>query len=257
VSETGEVGAVDLQFDLTGIADLASLATCDIALSVRLLVDTDNDGVFNDQTAISGATNIGGNIYRFTNISAISNNMRFTVAISLPTYNGPGGVGGVSMWWRADTGVTTSGSEITTWADQSGSGNNLTGPAGFRPVAATSAALNNQPVVRYSGAQYFTSGFSGPGGDNLTLFMAANGTNYQSLFRFQNSAGTFVVYPWGLGGNTFISSSDGGTGGGIASGLVSSVNNVGGVRYRRNTANGMQTYLNGEINAQRASGNNA
>jgi hypothetical protein len=178
--------------------------------------------------------------------------------------NGPGGVGNtvgtstLRMWWRPELGITLTAGQVSAWADQSGYGNNLTGPAGFRTTTVTSAAMNNQTVMNFAGAQYFSSGFSGPNVNDMTIFMAANGTSYQSLFRFQNVAGTFVVYPWEFGGGrTFISSSDGGTGAGIASGLVNSVNNVAGARYRRNTANGMQTYLNGGINAQRNSVNAA
>ena len=177
---------------------------------------------------------------------------------------GPGGVGtanGASTlraWWRGDTGVTASGGVVSAWGDQSGYGNNLSqATVGNRPTTTTSAALNNRTVIRYTGSssQFFTSSFNGPGVDNLTLFVVANGTNYQSLIRFQNVAGTYVVYPWSAG-QTFIASSDGGTASGVASGLVASTNNVGGARYRRNTTNGMQTYLNGGINAQRNSANN-
>lgn len=162
------------------------------------------------------------------------------------------------MWWRADAGVTVSGGLISGWADQSGNGRNLTATGTFRPTQATSAAMNSQTVVRYGGAQYFTSSFSGPGTNDLTLFLAANGSSYQSLFRFQDNASVFVVYPWeNSAPRTFISSSDGGTGAGINTGLVTNANNVGGARYRRNVAaNGMRTYLNGSVNAERGSANN-
>jgi hypothetical protein len=256
VSETGDVGSIDLQFDLSGLPDFSTVSSCDAALALRLLVDTDGDGSFADQTPISGANNIGGNIYRFSNISTLGNGMRFTLAVYNPANNGPGGIGNVAMWWRADAGVTANGGLISVWADQAGNGRNLTAAGGARPSITVSAAMNSQPVVRYSGSQYFSSSFSGPGVNNLTLMMAANGSSYQSLFRFQNTSATFVVYPWEAGGaRTFISSSDGGTGSGIASGLVNNVNNVGGARYQRNTTNGMRTYRNGAVNAQRTSAN--
>ncbi|MCB0491096.1 MAG: T9SS type A sorting domain-containing protein [Cyclobacteriaceae bacterium] len=190
------------------------------------------------------------------------------VACILPQFGfsqtGPGGVGAangastLSAWWRGDAGVTSSAGVVSAWGDQSGYGNNLSQatPAN-RPTITTSAALNNRSAIRYTAAnsQFFNSSYSGPGVDNMTLFVVANGTNYQSLIRFQNTAGTYVVYPWNAG-QTFIASSDGGTGSGVASGLVGSTNNVGGARYRRNTTNGMQTYLNGGVNAQRNSSNN-
>jgi len=67
-----DVGNIDLSFDLSGLGPI-------VASDLRLLVDTDNDGIFSDETAISGATNIGGNNYQFSGISAITNNLRFTI----------------------------------------------------------------------------------------------------------------------------------------------------------------------------------
>ena len=78
VSETNlagssvDVGSIDIRFDLT---DLNSVTASDL----RLLVDTDNDGVFADETPISGATALGNNIYQFAGVSAIENNFRFTL----------------------------------------------------------------------------------------------------------------------------------------------------------------------------------
>lgn len=66
------VGAVDIRFDLTGLGTIA-------ASDLRLLVDTDNDGLFNDETPISGATNVGGDVYEFASVTAIANNLRFTI----------------------------------------------------------------------------------------------------------------------------------------------------------------------------------
>ena len=67
-----DVGSIDMRFDLTGLGSVT-------ASDLRLLVDTDNDGVFADETPISGATNISGNIYQFAGITAIANNLRFTI----------------------------------------------------------------------------------------------------------------------------------------------------------------------------------
>lgn len=67
-----DVGAIDIRFDLTG---LGAVTPSDL----RLLVDTDNDGVFHDETPIAGATNISGNIYQFSGVTAIANNLRFTL----------------------------------------------------------------------------------------------------------------------------------------------------------------------------------
>lgn len=191
----------------------------------------------------------------------------FKFSVSFAQSKGPGGVGNnngattLRGWWRADTGLTLSGVQISTWGDQSGYGNNLTQATSTRrpqSQTASTAVLNGQKIVRYGGSHFFNSTMNGPNVDNFTIFVVANGTVYQSLFRWQNSNSTFVVYPWEIGGGrTFILSSDGDTGNGIATGLVAGANNVGAARYRRNTTNGMQTFRNGNTFAQRNSGNNA
>jgi hypothetical protein len=66
------VGDVDVRWDLSG---LGTIVTTDL----RLLIDTDNDGVFADETPIGGAANLGGNIYQFAGVSAIANNVRVTL----------------------------------------------------------------------------------------------------------------------------------------------------------------------------------
>jgi len=71
-SSSVDVGSVDIRFDLTGLGNVT-------ASDLRLLVDTDNDGNFNDETPISGATSLGSNIYEFSGVSAIANNLRFTL----------------------------------------------------------------------------------------------------------------------------------------------------------------------------------
>ncbi|MBL0035938.1 MAG: T9SS type A sorting domain-containing protein [Flavobacteriales bacterium] len=67
-----DVGNVDITFDLAG---LGTVTTSDL----RLLVDTDNDGLFADETPISGATNPSGTLYRFSNTAALVNGRRFTI----------------------------------------------------------------------------------------------------------------------------------------------------------------------------------
>jgi len=40
----------------------------------------------------------------------------------------PANLSGLSLWLKSDAGVTTSGSNVTAWADQSGNGNNCSSP---------------------------------------------------------------------------------------------------------------------------------
>ena len=84
VSETNtsggpiDVGNIDMRFDLTGITAVSNE-------NLRLIVDTDNDGNFYDEIPISGAVNLGSNIYGFNGVSSISNNKRFTLGLALTT----------------------------------------------------------------------------------------------------------------------------------------------------------------------------
>lgn len=66
------VGNVDITFDMAGLGPVT-------ATDLRLLVDTDGDGLFADETPISGATNVSGTLYRFSNTAALQNGYRFTL----------------------------------------------------------------------------------------------------------------------------------------------------------------------------------
>lgn len=75
ISTTGavvDVGAIDIQFDLNGLGPVT-------ASDLRLLVDTDNDGNFDDETPIAGAIDVGGGIYQFSGVTAIADGRRFTI----------------------------------------------------------------------------------------------------------------------------------------------------------------------------------
>lgn len=67
-----DVGAINIAFDLTGIGSVT-------ASDLRLLVDSDNDGLFADETPISGATSLGGGMYEFAGVTALADGLRFTL----------------------------------------------------------------------------------------------------------------------------------------------------------------------------------
>lgn len=68
------VGNVNVSFDLT---DQGNVTASDL----RLVVDANGDGDYTDagDESISGATDEGGNVFQFSNISALVNNSRFTL----------------------------------------------------------------------------------------------------------------------------------------------------------------------------------
>ncbi len=69
-----DVGDIDMVFDLAGLGVVN-------ASEVRLLIDTDMDGSFADETGIDGAINPGNDLYSFEGISGLENNMTFTIGI--------------------------------------------------------------------------------------------------------------------------------------------------------------------------------
>lgn len=68
-----DVGAIDMRFDLSSFSP-------NTATDLRLLVDTDNDGQFMDETPIAGAVHLGADVYEFAGVTAITNGVRFTMS---------------------------------------------------------------------------------------------------------------------------------------------------------------------------------
>jgi hypothetical protein len=65
---------------------------------------------------------------------------------------------GLALWLKADAGVTLSGSNVTSWADQSGNGNNATARTGNATFV--SSVINGKPVLRFDGtANLITNNF--------------------------------------------------------------------------------------------------
>ena len=66
-----DVGAVDMAFDLGGLG----LSEFD----VQLLVDTDDDGTFTNESPITGARLVGAEVFQFDGVTALTNGRRFTI----------------------------------------------------------------------------------------------------------------------------------------------------------------------------------
>jgi hypothetical protein len=59
-------------------------------------------------------------------------------------------ISGLSLWLKADAGVTIGGGNVNTWADQSSNGNNATGPATKKPTF-VSNGINGKPTMSFNG----------------------------------------------------------------------------------------------------------
>jgi hypothetical protein len=110
--------------------------------------------------------------------------MKLGLGLSLSNRGGAGGTSslipsaGLSLWLKADAGVTLSGSNVTAWADQSGNGNNASSSIGTRPTL-VSNTLNSKPVLRFDGA-----------GQQMALTSSIGGTEYSIFIVCKNNDNT-------------------------------------------------------------------
>lgn len=206
-SETGEVGTVSIALDLSDLSGSYNTA------NLRLIIDSDNDGLFNDESGasvISGATNTSGNIFEWTGVD-IDDNQRFTLGVTTLGYLGPGGVGDIDgsgtleVWLRADdldadndfSDNPADGTSVSTWADYSGNSNDFTNTGTNRPSYSSSGAFN---AVNFDAslatAQYLNATSIGSYTDGSTFF-AINGSNEGlSNTLFDNGSFSIRVEQW-------------------------------------------------------------
>ena len=67
-----DVGNIDIRWDLSGFGAIT-------ASDLRLLIDNDKDGLFINETPISGAISLGGGIYEFQNVNTLDDDEQFTL----------------------------------------------------------------------------------------------------------------------------------------------------------------------------------
>ena len=70
----------------------------------------------------------------------------------LNAQNSPSSIPGLFIWLAADNGVQTSGNDVTSWNNLTGSGNNFSSVnASLRPKFFPSSNLNGLPYVNFDG----------------------------------------------------------------------------------------------------------
>ncbi|MCP9234315.1 T9SS type A sorting domain-containing protein [Lewinella sp. JB7] len=180
-SSAVDMGAVDLSVDLTGLSGYSGG-------QVRLLVDTDNDGSFADETPISGASDEGSNVYKFAGVTALADARRFTFATSnSEAPQGPGGVGLVNttstlhLWLDAGALGDANNATVTNWSDRSGKGKNFTGGAG---ATMKHAAVNGRSALSFDGSsQYFEKAFDADLNTSAFTCFSASKVNSSGLYK--------------------------------------------------------------------------
>ncbi len=152
VQDTGEVGATELQFDLTGLGYSVADAS-----AFSLLVG--NTNVMADASIITGGT-LNGNILSFTGVN-LTDGQFFSVGTVFETC-GPGGVNtNISVWFAAnkevfsDAGTTPAvdGANVIQWNDQSSPAIDASeidlggGASAVEPTLQTNE-INGNPVIQ-------------------------------------------------------------------------------------------------------------
>ena len=161
----------------------------------------------------------------------------------------------LQLWLKADAGITKDGTNnVSAWADQSGNSHHADQSNSTAQPLWVDNVINGKPVIRFDGnSDVMTTDVNGPGGTEFTFFVVAK-SNGQRIISYNDNNG-YVLYSYLVTGN-FIISNDGGAFGGINPGTNDPSNFlVECARYKSNTVNGMQTFVNKNLIAQRNSSN--
>lgn len=144
-----DLGAVDMRWDLNGLGPVT-------ASDLRLLVDTDNDGIFADETPIAGAISLGGGIYSFAGVSVLEDQSRFTIAtinliqtplpvelVAFEAHSGDNKT--VDVFWQTKSEINSDFFEV----EHSSDGNN------WSTIAQRNAAGNSSVILDYAAVHKF------------------------------------------------------------------------------------------------------
>ena len=126
-------GADDNAVDVGTIGNIGTLAN---ALAFRVGAESDNGNPFDGKI---DDVRVYNKVLSQSEISILSEG------------NKPGAAVGLSLWLKADAGITLSGTDVTSWVDQSGNNHNFAqGTTANQPDKITST-VNFNPVISFDG----------------------------------------------------------------------------------------------------------
>ncbi|MCE7996781.1 MAG: hypothetical protein HEP71_32775, partial [Roseivirga sp.] len=169
VEETGTVGNVEIQFDLTGLGYGTTLDDFHLIVS-------------NTATMASGtltaAASINSNVVSFTGVD-LSDGQFFSLATKIEA---PGAVSqDLSLWLKADAGTntTTQGAGVTSWNDLGGEAQNATGTGDAKYNTNWS---NGNPAVDFTNdLEAMTGTINRSNGGGSSLFMVGDFSSSTSM----------------------------------------------------------------------------
>lgn len=212
-SATGSIGAVQVVVNLTGISKMGRSAS-DFYLAIN------SSSTFGSTvTQLVPAATYANNIVTFNNVT-FTDGQYFTV-IGHKNYGPANVTNGILEWLKADDAVTTIGTNVTEWDDQSGNFGNVTQAttANQPTYNSTSNLINFNPTLSFNGtssALTKTGGILGtttyPGAAAFAV-AKTNAIQVGGLFYEATSAWQFdAITPWS-DGNVYW---DGGSASGTA-----------------------------------------
>jgi hypothetical protein len=156
-----------------------------------LLIDSDTDFSVGATTHTTGASLVGS-VLSFTGVSFTTNNFFSIAAMNISI---PGGVAGLVFWVKADAGVTGT-TNVSAWADQSGTGNNATQGTMANQPSLINPSLNFNPTIDFSDASDVMQLASPPVNTNATVFsvaVPAPNTSWRTMFRGATSDHPIII----------------------------------------------------------------
>ena len=98
----------------------------------------------------------------------------------------PADATGIKYWWRADSGVTLSGTDVTAWEDQI-AGHTLTPSATSPKFVASDTSMNNQPAIEFGSVDtsevLANTTEVAAGGEGFAWFVISTTTNADGGFQ--------------------------------------------------------------------------
>lgn len=102
----------------------------------------------------------------------------------------PSDLANLSLWLKSDSGTHVSGSNITSWDDQSAGGYSALGAGSARPLL-VSSVLNGKPAIRFDGTDDSLSIANFALTTNFTIFVVGRFTEAKSMFIEQSVDSSF------------------------------------------------------------------
>lgn len=170
-TSTGSIGSVNVSMNISNSGNSNDYA---------LLIDNSDADFSSGATIHTSGVSINGNTITFTGVT-LSNGAYFTLGFNgaaVINNPAPGGVSSdLALWYKANDGVVSGGSTVTSWEDKSG--NSINGTVNGSGVQHVSGGLNNNAVVRFGGSGRINTSLSinsgtYPNVDVITVYKPTN-----------------------------------------------------------------------------------